>query len=81
MALYQTSDFEGARRFFARIQPGDLNAEMDANTRYYRAVSAEKTGNDAEAYEQFDQFIKKYRYHKLAEDASKRRTKLDQIKN
>ena len=22
MALYQTSDFEGARRFFARIQPG-----------------------------------------------------------
>ena len=54
---------------------------MDANTRYYRAVSAEKTGNDAEAYEQFDQFIKKYRYHKLAEDASKRRTKLDQIKN
>lgn len=81
MALYQTSDFEGARRFFARIQPGDLNSEMDANTRYYRAVSAEKTGNDAEAYEQFDQFIKKYRYHKLAEDASKRRTKLDQPKN
>lgn len=81
MALYQTSDFEGAKRFFARIQPGDLNNEMDANARFYRAVSAEKTGSDAEAYEQFEQFIKKYRYHKLADEAAKRRSKLDPPKN
>lgn len=81
MALYQTSDFEGAKRFFARIQPGDLNNEMDANARFYRAVSAEKTGADAEAYEQFDQFIKKYRYHRLADEAAKRRAKLDPPKN
>ncbi len=77
MSLFQLSDYEGASRFFARIQPGELNSEMDANARFYRAVAAEKSGNDAEAYEQFDQFIKKYRYHKLSDEAAKRRAKLD----
>lgn len=77
MSLCQLSDYEGASRFFARIRAGELNSEMDANARFYRAVAAEKSGNDAEAYEQYDQFIKKYRYHKLSDEAAKRRAKLD----
>lgn len=77
MSLYQLSDFEGARRYFALISPGDLNSEMDANARFYRAVATEKVGNDAEAFDLYDQFIKKYRYHKFADEATKRRAKLD----
>ncbi|MBR4985777.1 MAG: tetratricopeptide repeat protein [Proteobacteria bacterium] len=77
MSLYQLGDFEGARRYFALINPSDLNPEMDAQARFYRAFAAEKLGDDDEAFEQFDQFLKKYRYHKLSDEAAKHRSKLE----
>ena len=77
MSLYQLGDFEGARRYFSEITPSDLSAEMDANTRFYRAVSAEKLGDVTEAAEQYDMFLKKFRNHRLADLATKNRAKLD----
>ena len=53
---------------------------MDANTRFYRAVSAEKLGDVTEAVEQYDMFLKKFRNHKLADEATKRRSKLDNVR-
>ena len=76
MSLYQLSDFEGARRYFSKINPSDLSPEMDAFTRYYRGICAENLGDETEAYEQFDQFLKKYRYHRLADEAEKHRAKV-----
>ncbi|MBO4351638.1 MAG: hypothetical protein J6A01_11940 [Proteobacteria bacterium] len=75
MSLYQLSDFEGARRYFGKINAADLSAEMDATARFYRGISAEKLGDEAEAFEQFDGFLKKYRYHRLADEATKHRAK------
>ena len=80
MSLYQLGDFEGARRYFSKITPSDLSSEMDANTRFYRAVSAEKLGDVTEAIEQYDMFLKKFRNHKLADEATKRRSKLDNVR-
>ena len=77
MSLYQLGDYEGARRFFAMINSSELSAEMDANARFYRAVSAEKIGDEAEAFEQYDQFLRKYRYHRLADEAVKRRARVE----
>ena len=77
MSLYQLGDFEGAWRYFSQITPSELSTEMDANTRFYRAVSAEKIGDEAEAAEQYDLFLKKFRNHRLADEATKRRSKLD----
>lgn len=76
MSLYQLGDFEGARKYFMSITASDLGADMEANARFYRAVSEEKLGNDADAYEQFDGFLKKFRYHKFADEAVKHRSKL-----
>ncbi|MBQ9244485.1 MAG: tetratricopeptide repeat protein [Proteobacteria bacterium] len=80
MSLYQLGDFEGARRYFALISPSELSADMDAQARFYRAMAAEKLGDDAEAFEQFDLFLKKYRYHKLSDEAAKHRSKLESAK-
>ena len=80
MSLYQLGDFEGARRYFALISPSDLNSDMDAEARFFRALAAEKLGDYAEAFEQFDQFLKKYRYHKHSDEAAKHRTKLESSK-
>ncbi len=77
MSYYQVGDFEGARKFFALINSSDLSPDMDALARYYKGICAEKTGNESEAYEYFDQFLKKYRYHRLADEATKHRTKLE----
>ena len=77
MSLYQLGDFEGARRYFSQINPSDMSPEMDANTRFYRAVSAEKLGDETEAAEQYDMFLKKFRNHRLADLAAKNRAKLD----
>lgn len=77
MSLYQLGDFEGARRYFSQITPSDMSPEMDANTRFYRAVSAEKLGDETEAAEQYDMFLKKFRNHRLADLAAKNRAKLD----
>ena len=75
MSLYQLGDFEGARRYFAKINSADLSSEMDANTRFYRGISAEKLGDVTEAFEQFDSFLRKHRYHRLADEATKHRAK------
>ena len=77
MSLYQLGDYEGARRYFSQINSSDVGSDMDANTRFYRAVSAEKLGDEAEAFEQYDQFLKKYRYHRLADEAVKRRARVE----
>lgn len=81
MSYYQVGDFEGARNTFAKIfsklNASDLSPDMDALARYYRAYCAAKTGNESEAYEYFDQFLKKYRYHKFADDAAKQRAKYE----
>ena len=80
MSLYQLGDFEGARHYFSRLSPNDLSADMDATARFTRALCAEKLGFDDEAYEQFDAFLKKYRFHKLSDEASKHRAKLEGAK-
>lgn len=80
MSLYQLADFEGAYKYFKNISNADLGSDMDANARFYFAMSAEKTGLDAEAYELFSAFLKKFRYHKFADDAAKHRAKLEPAK-
>ena len=77
MSLFQLGDFEGARRYFEQAQAGNLNPDMDANTRFYRAAAAERVGDESEAFTQYDQFLKRYRNHRLADEASKRRTRLE----
>lgn len=81
MSLYQLTDFEGARRYFSRISPSELSPDMDALTRYYRGICAEKLGDENEAYEQFDSFLKKYKFHRLADDAVKHRAKVESGRN
>lgn len=80
MSYYQVGDFEGARKYFALINSSDLSPDMDALMRYYKGICAEKTGNESEAYEYFDQFLKKYRYHRLADEATKHRAKHESAK-
>jgi len=77
MSFYNLMDYEGARSYFEKAQQGELGSEFDANSKYYRAVSAEKVGDETEAYVQYDQFLKKYRYHRFADEATKHRTKLE----
>lgn len=77
MSLFELGDFEGARRYFAQINSADLSSDMDAQARFHRAIAAEKLGDEAEAYEQFDQFLRKYRYHRLASEAAKHRAKVE----
>lgn len=77
MSLFELGDFEGARRYFAYINSADISADMDAQARFHRAIAAEKLGDDADAYEQFDQFLRKYRYHRLADEAAKHRAKIE----
>lgn len=79
--LFQLGDFEGARSNFEKAQEnGLLNAEMDANARYYRAVSAEKVGDLSEAYTQYELFTRKYRYHKNADDANRAKARLEKTR-
>ena len=77
MSYYLVGDFEGARNTFSKLNPSDLTPDMDALARYYRAYAAAKTNNESEAYEYFDSFLKKYRYHKFADDATKQRAKYE----
>ena len=77
MSLFELGDFEGARRYFSQINSADLSSEMDAQARFHRALAAEKLGDEAEAYEQFDQFLRKYRYHRLSSEAAKYRAKVE----
>ena len=80
MSLYQLGDFEGAKRYFTLIPAGELSADLDAIARYHRGICAEKLGNYAEAVEQFEGFLKKYKYHKLADDAAKHKAKSESAK-
>ncbi len=80
MSLYQLKDYEEARSYFAKAQQGELGSEFDANAKFYRAAAAEKVGDEKEAYIQYDQFLKKYRYHRFADEATKRRTRLEKSK-
>jgi len=77
MSLFQLGDFEGARRYFEQAQAGNLSPDMDANTRFYRAAAAERVGDESEAFTQYDQFLRRYRNHRLADEASKRRARLE----
>ena len=77
MSLFQLNDYEGARRYFAMINTSELNSEMDANTKYYWGISAEKIGDESEAFEQYDSFLKKYRYHRLADEVVKKRARVE----
>jgi tetratricopeptide (TPR) repeat protein len=79
--LFQLGDFEGARGHFEKAQEsGQLNSEFDANARYYRAVCAEKVGDVSEAYTQYDQFTRKYRYHKNADEANRAKARLEKTR-
>ena len=79
--LFNLGDFEGARSNFEKAQEsGQLNAEFDANARYYRAVAAEKVGDLSEAYTQYDMFTRKYRYHKNADDANRAKARLEKTR-
>ena len=77
MSLYYLGDFEGGRRYFAMLGTAELPADLDAQMRYHYGICAEKVGNFQEAYDQFDQFLRRYRNHKLADDASKHRSKVE----
>ena len=79
--LFNLGDFEGARSNFEKAQEsGQLNAEFDANARYYRAVAAEKVGDVSEAYTQYDLFTRRYRYHKNADDANRAKARLEKTR-
>ena len=79
-SLYQLGDFAGARSYFEKAQQSELGSELDANARFYRAAAAEKVGDVTDACTQYDQFLKKYRYHRYADEATKRRAKLEKQK-
>ena len=77
MSCFNLNDYEGARRYFSQIHSSDLNAEMDANAKYYHGIAAEKLGDDADAFDQYDQFLKKYRYHSKADEVVKKRARVE----
>ncbi|MFA5624784.1 MAG: tetratricopeptide repeat protein [Bradymonadales bacterium] len=80
MSLFNLGDYEGARQFFREALSADLAPEMDAISRYNFAFASEKVGANTEAYEAYEAFIKKYRYHRLADDASKRQSRLERAR-
>ena len=78
MSLFNLGDFEGSRHYFEEALRAELNSEMDASARYNLAFATEKVGDSENAYALYETFIKKYRYHRLSEDAAKRQLKLEQ---
>ena len=79
-ALHEVGDFEGARNFYRFALNGNLASDMEVLARYHYAVATENVGATSEAYELYEAFLKRFRYHRLAEDVVRRVGRIDRAR-
>jgi tetratricopeptide (TPR) repeat protein len=79
--LYELGDFEGARNYLKIALAARLPSDLDAEARYLFAVSTEKVGSLDEAFELYESFLKRNRFHKHADDVNRRLGKLERSRN
>ena len=76
-SLYELGDFEGARHHFDAALEQNLPTEFEEEARYRTAVATQEAGQTDRAYDLFERFLKRNRYHKRADDVVRRMGRIE----
>ncbi len=78
--LFELGDFAGARHTYESALEHDLPSDLDAEARYRQAVSTEELGEADKAYELYQRFVKRRRYHKHSDDVVRRMGRIERAR-